>query len=218
MNERAIKAANSKYDNESLDKEPFNFVIRSIRNEPERVWSAKELHDVYKAKGGTDTHITRFPNRLRSYMENEVYFFDSPGISTVIMQQKKTSTLFNLVNAPESDNGLELKVVADKIASEMKSIPTLKDTYNVLNQDEISASCSQTLQILLSMISPKFFTNTKVVALISGMINTIVSSKTSMLQVALGMLVQEKQLIEHLHEYGVTSTYPKIQDISSSSK
>ena len=34
-----------------------------------------------------------------------------------------------------------------------------------------------------------------------------------MLQVSLGLLVQKKQLIDHLHEYGVTASYGKIRGI-----
>ena len=38
-------------------------------------------------------------------------------------------------------------------------------------------------------------------------------SATSMLQVALGLLVQEKRLIEYFHEYGVTLHTRKCEDL-----
>ena len=71
--ERNIQAATSKYDHESEDREPLNYVIRSIRNEPEKIWSAKELHHYYMSKGGTDQHITRFTVRLKQYLQSEVF-------------------------------------------------------------------------------------------------------------------------------------------------
>ena len=60
------------------------------------------------------------------------------------------------------------------------------------------------------MISPNF-KNSKAIALISSMIITIARSKVSTLQVALGLLLQEKKLIEHLYEYGVTASYDEVR-------
>ena len=59
------------------------------------------------------------------------------------------------------------------------------------------------------MISPNF--NSKAIALISSMIITIARSKVTTLQVALGLLLQEKKLIEHLYEYGVTASYDEVR-------
>ena len=43
------------------------------------------------------------------------------------------------------------------------------------------------------------------------MINSIATANISMLQVALGLKVQMKKLIEHLHDYGVTSSYDEVR-------
>ena len=66
------------------------------------------------------------------------------------------------------------------------------------------------------MISPKFQTNKKAVALISSIIAQISCSKVSILQIALGILVDKKKVIEHLHEYGVTSTYNEVRQFKIS--
>ena len=47
--------------------------------------------------------------------------------------------------------------------------------------------------------------------LISNIVTGVVTSKVSMLQVSLGLLVQKKQLIDRLHEYGVTASYNEIR-------
>ena len=49
---RSIKAALNKYDNESMDRDALNYIIRSIRNDPEGVWDADYLHSCYLNKGG----------------------------------------------------------------------------------------------------------------------------------------------------------------------
>ena len=60
-------------------------------------------------------------------------------------------------------------------------------------------------------ISPKFKTNQKAVALVSSILTSMVCSKFSMLQVALGLFVREKRIIEFLYEFGVTSSYDEVR-------
>ena len=49
---RSIKAALKKYDNESMDRDALNYIIRSIRNDPDGVWDADYLRSCYLNKGG----------------------------------------------------------------------------------------------------------------------------------------------------------------------
>ena len=58
------------------------------------------------------------------------------------------------------------------------------------------------MENLIALVSTKSG-NSKPTALISSMIASTASSNISMLQVALGLLVQENLLIENLYEYGV---------------
>ena len=60
-------------------------------------------------------------------------------------------------------------------------------------------SCCTTITFL-SLISSKF------VNIITG----VVTPNVFMLQVSLGLIVPKKQLIDHLHEYGVTASYDEI--------
>ena len=60
-------------------------------------------------------------------------------------------------------------------------------------------------------MSPKFQSTLKVVALMSSMIKAVMTSRVSILQVALGLEVQEKRLIEHLYEYRVTASYDEVR-------
>ena len=56
VNERLTKARLNQYDEGSPDREAINFVIRSIKNEPEEIWTSTELHDKFVEKGGTESH------------------------------------------------------------------------------------------------------------------------------------------------------------------
>ena len=146
---------------------------------------------------------------IRKQMNDEIYCFDSPGIATIIMHRNKAASLFKIVDTAENDKEKDIRALAGYIVSDMMAMPKLGESYPVLNPDEITESCSPTLQTLLSTIL--LADNKKAVALICCMINSIAFSKTSMLQVALGLLVQEKRLIQHLHEYGVTATYDEVR-------
>ena len=161
-------------------------------------------------KGGTDTHITRFTNRLKQFLNDEVYFFDSPGISTVIMAHDMAVKVLK-VKASQNDNtGNDIQKISKKIRSEIDAIPSLGKVCPVLNDENIQASTSKTLQTLFLAISPCFPEDEEVACLITGIINTISNNRTSMLQVALALLVEGKKDLEHLHEYAAISTYDEI--------
>ena len=91
-----IKAAQNQYEQSSPDKDPFNFILRSIMNEPDRMWTSTELLEAYKRKGGTESNNTRFVNRIKQYLNDEIYCFMSPGIATIIMHKHKASTIFKV--------------------------------------------------------------------------------------------------------------------------
>ena len=70
--------------------------------------------------------------------------------------------------------------------------------------------CIPTMENLIALVSSKFG-NSKQTALISSMIASTASSNIFLLQVALGLLVQENLLIEYLYEYGVTASYDEVR-------
>ena len=49
---------------ESPDEAVFGFVIHSIKNETEKVWTSTELLEVYVEKGGAESHVYRFTNTV----------------------------------------------------------------------------------------------------------------------------------------------------------
>ena len=60
-------------------------------------------------------------------------------------------------------------------------------------------SCCAKLITFLLLIASKF-ANSEVAVLISNKTTGVVTSKISMLQISLGLLVQKKQLTDHLYE------------------
>ena len=212
-----IKAAKNQYDLTSTDKTPFNYVLRSIRNEEDRIWNSCELLDAYIEKGGTKSNVTRFLSRIQEYLKDEIYWFKSPGVATIIMHKTKAINLQKLISNQDEDETLETEKVAKQIKSEVKDVHGITDKYPVLDDDTTAYSILPTLNDLLVAISPKFKTNQKAVALISSIVTSMASSKVSMLHVALGLKVREKKTVEYLQEYGVTSSYDEVRRFKISS-
>ena len=61
-----------------------NFITRSTLNEPERIWTSVELMDIYSSKSGLESNITRLMERIMTELREEIYFFKSSRIATLI--------------------------------------------------------------------------------------------------------------------------------------
>ena len=59
-----MKVRNKQQELESPDEAALGFVIRSIKNETEKVWTLTGLFEVYVEKGGAESHIYRFTNTV----------------------------------------------------------------------------------------------------------------------------------------------------------
>jgi CRISPR/Cas system-associated protein Csm6 len=40
----------------------MKFIIRSVQNEPDRIWNSAELNQLFRQKGGTEINSSRFMN------------------------------------------------------------------------------------------------------------------------------------------------------------
>ena len=105
------------------------------------------------------------------------------------MHCSKAATLVKLTKAQDEDDFIDTEKLANQIKCELKECTGIKDQYPVLDEYEISNSISPTLNSLLLLISPQFKDNEKAVALICSIISSITNSHTSMLQVALGLMI-----------------------------
>ena len=90
MNERNIKYANFQYDSLSPDKEAFSYILRSMKNEEERVWNSSGLHQEYLKKGGTKSKVFRLIERIEKHMKDEVYCFKAAGMAALIMHKQES--------------------------------------------------------------------------------------------------------------------------------
>ena len=113
-----IKYAHNQYDHTSPDKEPFNFILRIIKNEEDRIWNPSELHKGYLKKRGTESKVCRLIERIEEQMKDEIYCFKAAGMATVIMYKQKATSIFKVLVKNDTDEEEDIKRVAKRISSE----------------------------------------------------------------------------------------------------
>ena len=101
VNGRNIKTAKNSLDQISSAKEPFNDILKSLRNEEDKIWTSTELLEAYRSKGSSETNSTRFINRIKEYMTNEIYCFKAAGSAAIVMHKKKA-----LANSKDEDESI----------------------------------------------------------------------------------------------------------------
>ena len=110
----------------------------------------------------------------------------------------------------EDDDDAAVSKVAKLIAAETKTLKHDKSKYQTRVSLENSLDdASQTLLHLLSLLSTKL-NSTLPAAMIGNIVTSIVTNRHTSLQVALGVTVREKSIIECLHNFRVTASYDEI--------
>ena len=92
---------------------------------------------IYAEKGGSESNIPRFMKKITDQMQDDIYCFKFPGISSIEMHKTKASATFKLVQANEAEEDINATKLEDKVKSEMKQLNFIKDDYPVLSSEEM---------------------------------------------------------------------------------
>ena len=103
--------------------------------EKARYWTSTALHSLYLDKGGEDLNQTRLLNKVTEYTGNEVVVLSSPGVASIIMLNEKASQIFKFERVDEEDDNINLRLIAKKIDSEVKSLSRNDDVYKNLTRE-----------------------------------------------------------------------------------
>ena len=196
----------------------FKLVIKLIKDEPDRTWSLKELHDFYLTKGGADTHRSRFLSKIMDGMKSDIYVFKSLGLSPLIIHRNRASSLFNLVKIQDEEDNTEhtdVKRVAKRIQEEMKEMPRDKSQYTPVTPENLRNSCGETLKMLLSEISPNFNDSLQE-AMIGSIVQNVTANVFTPFQISLGLLLHEKKYITELSKYSICCSYDETKRFKQS--
>ena len=83
--------------------------------------------------------------------------------------------MYKVLVKSDTDEEADIKRVAQRIFREIKEVPMIKDSYPALDEEEISDLFLPSLLSMLTIMSPKFQSNLKVVAGMSSMIKTVIN-------------------------------------------
>ena len=100
--------------------------------------------------------------------------------------------------------------VANTTKEEIKMMTKRKTEYYTIKTESLFDECSSTLITFLSKLSPSF-DKTLNAAVIGAIVTSVLTNPFTQMQLALGILVLDKKLIEHLHEYGITCRYHELR-------
>ena len=133
----------------------------------------------------------------------------------MLTSKSKAASVLRLDEVDQDDFYLQVKAVACKIAAETKTLGDEFLNYSIIDGQNIF-TFSETLLDLLSRILPNLEKSLPA-AMIGSIITSIITMKPTMLQVGLGLVANHKPIIEHIHEYRVTSTYHEVRRFKMSS-
>ena len=147
--------------------------------------------------------------KLAEHFRQDLLILSGTGFGSIIVFQSKASNVLKLVANEDDDDDAAIGKVAKLIVNDSKDLKSNKYKYRTrVNIDGI-AYVSSTMLHLLSLVPPKL--NSSLSACMVGNIVTImVTNRTPALQIALGVLVGQKSLIEQLYDFEVTSSYDEI--------
>ena len=84
------------------------------------MWNSTELHLIHITKDGSHCSISRFMKKITDQMQDHIYCFTSPGISSLVMDKSKASATFKLVQTNGTQEDIDLTKLAGNVKNEIK--------------------------------------------------------------------------------------------------
>lgn len=187
-------------------------VVRDMYSDKSRLWNSTGLYDLYQSHSGTRLSKRNLLTEVQKQFGNDLLVLTSPGIASIVAFRSASAHILKIVSDDEKESLQNAtKALSTQIISECKEIKTDPATYSTsINKEQAANSTSSTLQDLLAAISPDL-SFTLPALLIGNMITSIVTKKTTGLQLALGMLFRDsKELLSHMFDYKVTCSYDEV--------
>ena len=130
------------------------------------------------------------------------------GVASLVLFCIEASALLHLVATDTEDEyELAMDLLAKKIAAESKQLSRNSNEYSTrITMDIALQSVSPTLLAFLRKISDNL-DNTASSSLIGNINTNVIANQPTSLQIALSVLLSQKNLIEALYEYRVCCSY-----------
>ena len=181
-----------------------------------RVWNAVELHELYNSHGGGLLSRRVLIQRLSDKLGPDLLILSGDGVANILVFRNQASKHMKLVANDEDDIDTAIGRVTKVIIRESTELKRDQSTYSTrICLDDALAGSSDILLSLLTRLSPKLDSNLSA-AMVGNMVTCAITNKPTFLQIALGVFIREKTVIELLHDFGITSSYDEVLRFKSS--
>jgi len=209
---RSVKSASaaSSSSQEEVDV-AFATTVSAVRAESSRVWNSIELYDIYQSNGGRDISRRTVVSKLLEYFGSALLVLSGTGVANLLVFRSKASSLSRLVpSSDEDDVEIGLEKVAHQIVRDVKESLVDDKNYHARVDMDIALDCvSSTLLSLLSKLSTKL-DHTLPAALIGNIVTNAISGRFTTLQIALGVVLNRKGLIEQFYDFLASCSYDAV--------
>ena len=150
----------------------------------------------------------------------DLVILSAQGYQKVVMFQDNARATLKVMRDEEEEDDIDtsLYIIVKKIKAEIRDIEHEKDRYQRrISKSIASESVSETLQMLLQKLSPSLDADSLTSILIGNMVTSVLRSRATPLQIALGVLIHKKKVIQHLYDYKVTCSYDELRRYKKSS-
>lgn len=210
---RSVKAASAAAGSSSQEEVDvaFETTVSAVRAESSRVWNSIELFNLYKTNGGRDITRRTLVSKLLEYFGSDLLVLSGTGVASLLVFRSKASSLLRLVPSGDDDDvEIGLEKVAHQILREVKESLVDDKNYHARVDMDIALDCaSSTLLSLLSKLSKKL-DHTLPAALIANIVTNVISGRFTPLQIALGVVLNRKGLIEQFYDFLVSCSYDEV--------
>ena len=87
------------------------YVLRSIRNEPEKIWTSRELYEIYISKGATDTSRVHFLYTLEEKLGKNYCVLKASGLAAICIHKEMATSIFKVTSVThDTDEEMMIKV------------------------------------------------------------------------------------------------------------
>ena len=190
-----------------------------MKNERSKIWNSAELEQRYVEITGNNVKRANLLKMLTDHSDKLVVLSAS-GYRNMIMFNDNCHATLKVANDNKNDERITeaVELLVKCIRSEIMSFKMDKNYYprNISKQIACEA-VSPTLLLLLERLSPGIEKDTLPFLLIGSMLTSVIRNFSTPLQIALGILVHSKKIIQHLFDYKVTCSHDEFRRYKKSS-
>jgi hypothetical protein len=213
MTPRAVKAAAAKSvicEEEKLHfDDAYEEVLNAMKCDRSHIWSSTQLYKHYLQNNGNQLTRSALVQKISEYFGKDLLILSASGVANILVFQSTAHSVLKIEEDCDDDDHV-IRSVGKKIMKETLSLPKTDNEYFTrLDKDSTLDEISPTLLSLLGNITEKL-DSTLPAILIGNIITSIIKKQPTTLQIALGVLLRSKSLIEQFYKFGVTCSYDEV--------